>query len=127
LSAFVLDTGALVAVDRNDRALLALLYKATEGGIRLRTNAMVIAQVWRDSRGRQAVLGRFLRGVDVHSVDPVTGRAAGELLARSLTSDAVDATVVLLAQDGDSIVTSDPDDIAVLLAAARVRVETIRC
>jgi hypothetical protein len=41
-----------VAIDRDDRAMIARLRVAQERGIELRTHPMVVAQVWRD---RQAV------------------------------------------------------------------------
>jgi hypothetical protein len=41
-SAFVLDAGAFVAVERNDRAMLARLRVAQQQGVELRTNAMVL-------------------------------------------------------------------------------------
>jgi hypothetical protein len=127
VSAFVLDAGAFVAVERNDRAMVARLRVAQQQGVELRTNAMVVAQVWRDGRGRQAALARLLRGVDVRAVDQATGRAAGSLLARSGTADPVDATVVLLAAPGDRILTSDPVDLVRLARAAGSRAAVITC
>lgn len=118
MSALVLDAGALVAVDRDDRAMLARLRVAAEQGFELRTNAMVVAQVWRDRHGRQAQLAQLLRAVDVRAVDHQDGRDAGVLQAAAGTADPIDATVVLLAQAGDRILTSDPDDISRLAAAA---------
>jgi hypothetical protein len=118
VSALVLDAGALVAVDRDDRAMLARLRVAAEQGFELRTNAMVVAQVWRDRHGRQAQLAQLLRAVDVRAVDHQDGRDAGVLQAAAGTADPIDATVVLLAQAGDRILTSDPDDISRLAAAA---------
>lgn len=118
MSALVLNAGALIAVDRNDRAMLARLRAADRHGLELRTNAMVVAQVWRDARGRQAGLARLLRGVDVRAVDQEAGRAAGALLGRAAASDPIDATVVLLAEPGDRILTGDPDDLAPLVVAA---------
>jgi hypothetical protein len=75
-----------------------------------------VAQVWRDPNGRQADLARRLRAVDVQPLREQTGRAAGELLARTGTADVVDATVVLVAERGDRIVTSDPEDLETLAA-----------
>jgi hypothetical protein len=118
VSALILDAGALVAVDRDDRAMLARLRVAAEQGFELRTNAMVVAQVWRDRHGRQAQLAQLLRAVDVRAVDHQDGRDAGVLQAAAGTADPIDATVVLLAQAGDRILTSDPDDISRLAAAA---------
>jgi hypothetical protein len=43
------------------------------------------------------------------------------LLGRADTQDIVDAAVVLLADDGDTILTSDPRDIERLLAVAGTR------
>jgi len=48
VSALILDSGALVAVDRDDRATVARLRAAEQHGLELRSNAMVIAQVWCD-------------------------------------------------------------------------------
>jgi hypothetical protein len=53
VSALVLDAGALLAVDRGQRAMVARLCVAQHSGLELRSNAMVVAQVWRDRRGRQ--------------------------------------------------------------------------
>ena len=78
--------------------------------IRLRTTAIVIAQVWRDPAGRQARLARLLYTMDVRDVDERLGREAGVLMGLSGTTDAVDATVVLIAEPGDEIITSDPVD-----------------
>ena len=47
------------------------------------------------------------------------------LLARSGGSDAVDATVVCLAADGDDILTSDPGDLRGLAEAAGCHVDII--
>jgi hypothetical protein len=54
MSALVLDAGALIAIDRDDRDVLAQLQDAKQNGDPVRTNAMALAQVWRDGRGRQA-------------------------------------------------------------------------
>ena len=53
--------GALVAVDRDDRAMTARLRASRQHGL-VRTNAMVVAQVWRDQHGRQ-VTSRGSRGL----------------------------------------------------------------
>jgi predicted nucleic acid-binding protein len=127
LSAVVLDAGALVAVDRGDRAVVLLLRRAASRGDTLRTTGVVVAQAWRDPRGRQAELARLLRAVDVRPVDEQMGRAAGALLGRSGTSDAVDATVALVAEDGDRILTSDPRDIERLVRAAGTHALIVRC
>ena len=123
----ILDAGALIAVGRNDRAMIARLVVAEQEGDELTTHPMVVAQVWRDHRGRQAPLARLLRGVKVVSIDDDLGRRCGELLGKARTSDPIDAAVVLIATEGESVVTSDPDDILQLARAARRRIHVIRC
>ena len=127
MSALVLDAGALVAADRDDRATMARLRAAQRHGLELRTNAMVVAQVWRDERGRQVNLARLLRAIDVRAVTPGDGRAAGVVLGIAGTADAIDATVVLLAAPGDRILTSDPGDLDRLAAAAGNRPVIVTC
>lgn len=127
MSALVLDAGALVAVDRGDRAMIARLRVAQRQGMDLRSNAMVVAQVWRDSHGRQARLAQLLRAVDVRGVSPQDGRQAGALLGETGTIDPIDATVVLLASPGDRIMTSDPGDLTRLASAAGNRPVIIAC
>ncbi len=127
MSALILDAGALVAVDRDDRAMVARLGAAQRHGLELRTNAMVVAQVWRDRHGRQANLARLLRAVDVRVVSQRDGRDAGVLQAVAGTADAIDATVVLLAAPGDRILTADPDDMTLLAAAAENRAVVVAC
>jgi hypothetical protein len=127
VSALILDAGALVAVDRDDRAVVARLRVAQQHGLELRTNAMVVAQVWRDRSGRQVSLARLLQAVDVRAVSQRDGREAGALLGVAGTSDPVDATVVLLAAAGDRILTSDPRDIGRLASAAGNRAVVVTC
>lgn len=127
MSALVLDAGAFVAVERDDRAMVARLRAAQQHGLDLRTNAMVVAQVWRDEHGRQARLARLLSAVDVRAVEDRDGRAAGSLLRRGGTSDPIDATVVLLAEPGDRILTSDPEDLRSLAEAAASRALIVGC
>jgi hypothetical protein len=127
VSALILDAGALLAVDREDRAMIARLRASQRYGLELRTNAMVVAQVWRDRHGRQVSLARLLKAVDVRAVSQRDGRDAGVLQAAAATADAIDATVVLLAAPGDRILTSDPGDITLLVAAAENRAVVVAC
>ena len=52
-------------------------------------------------------------------------RDAGVLLGRAGTSDPVDASLVLLAEGGDRILTSDPDDLRHLADASGLRVAVV--
>ena len=127
MSALILDAGAMVAVDQDDRSMIARLRVAQQHGVELRSNAMVVAQVWRDSHGRQVSLAQLLRAVDVRAVSPHDGRQAGVLLGLSKASDPVDATVVLLASPGDRILTTDPGDLTRLAEAAANRAVIVAC
>lgn len=121
----VLDAGALVAVERGDRVLSARIAREQSAGRLPRTHGGVVGQVWRGGRGRQVPLARLLAGVDIVPLDDALGRRAGVLLGRAGTSDVVDAALVVLAEDGDEIVTSDPGDLVRLAAASDRHVEVV--
>ena len=121
----VLDHGALVAVDKRDRAVGAMLRVLQRDGVPVLTSAGVVAQVWRDGR-RQANLARVLAGVDIAALEDITSKRLGELLRDSRTDDLVDAHVALLARSGDQVLTSDEPDIKALLRTRRVKATIIR-
>ena len=127
MSALILDAGALIGVDRSDHFVLWQLRAAQEAGLELRTNPMVVAQVWRDRQGRQANLARLLQAVKVQPIHDEDGREAGVLLGRAGTADPVDAALVLLADPGDRILTSDPADLTKLVDAAKCRAVVVAC
>lgn len=105
----VLDAGALIAVDRADRRLIALLELAGE----VHVPAGALAQAWRNP-AHQVRLGRVLSSEEivVHPLDASSARAVGQLCAATATSDIVDASVVLVARSvGGVAVTSDSDDL----------------
>jgi hypothetical protein len=85
----------------------------------------VVGQAWRGRGPRQALLAKALDGIEVQALDASLGRATGELLARSGTGDVIDAALVLLADDGDDIATSDPEDIEPLAALAGRHIELL--
>jgi hypothetical protein len=121
----VLDAGAFVAVERGDRDVVALVKRERLAGRPPITSGGVVAQVWRGGHGRQVTVARMLAGVNVAPIDDRLGRRAGMLLARVGSSDAIDATVVCLAADGDDILTSDSGDLRPLAEAAGIHVELI--
>ena len=121
----VLDAGAFAAVERADRETMALLkHELIEGRVPV-THAGVVGQVWRGGSGKQAQLARLLAAVEVAAIDEELGRRVGLLLSASRTRDVIDAAVVLLAEDGDLILTSDARDLKPLAAAAGVHVELV--
>ena len=121
----VLDSGALIAIERDGRPMWTRLKAAQLSGDVPLTHAGVVGQVWR-SDPRQARLARALQGIDVRPLDEGLGRSAGPLLGKAGLSDVIDAAVVLLSTDGDDIVTSDPGDLSRLAAASGRHVELIR-
>ena len=121
----VLDAGAFMAVERNDRDVVALIKRELLAGRAPVSHGGVVAQVWRGGTGRQVPVARLLAGVEIAALDDRLGRQAGMLLARSGASEAIDAAVVCLAADGDDILTSDPGDLRALAEAAGVHVELI--
>jgi hypothetical protein len=127
MTALVLDAGALIAIDRRDTGVLSRVERAFQSSQPVRTNAMAIAQVWRDGKGRQARLARVLRSVEVEPITRQDGMQAGELLGASRMRDAIDASVALLAGPGDRILTSDPADLRALCDAAENNAVVVGC
>ena len=131
MTALVLDTGALIALDRNDRTVWAMLRNAADDSAQVSVPAGVIAQAWRDG-SRQALLARALTDCDEVPLEGALARVTGLLCGRAGTADIVDASVALVAaarsQTGPTaLVTSDPTDLRHLLHAldASVRLVTI--
>lgn len=110
LAAGVVDTGALIAIDRGDERLRKFVRDRLGPVI---VPAPVLAQAWR-SGAVQARLARFIAGAEVRIeiLDEATAKAVGYTLARSGTADIVDASVVVSARRHKAIVlSSDPDDL----------------
>jgi predicted nucleic acid-binding protein len=122
--ALVLDSGALIALEKNDRAMWRRFKEALLSGEVPVTHGGVVGQAWRGG-AKQASLARALAAIDVRPLDDALGRAAGLLLADARRSDVIDAAIVLLAEDHDRIVTSDPRDIERLAAFAGRHVELV--
>ena len=109
----VLDAGALIAFERADARMRALLRLAIESGERIIVPAGALGQIWRDP-ARQVVVRALLRGptTSVAPLDQVLAEAAGVLCGRTGTADVIDASVVLTARrERAVVVTSDVDDL----------------
>ena len=108
-----LDTGGLIAVDRDDRSIVVLLTRATEVGARLTVPAGALAQAIRRPE-RQVRLARLIRqpNADVVALDRVDATSVGRLLSASGTADVVDAHVVICARRAEQrVISSDADDL----------------
>jgi hypothetical protein len=114
----VLDTGALVALERNDRAMWTHLREAVKADISVVVPVGALAQAWR-SGPRQARLARALADLEPASFDE-SALAAGELCGKAGTADVVDASIALVAARSGvtHLYTSDPEDLRRLLDAA---------
>jgi hypothetical protein len=112
--ALTLDAGALLAYERNDRTVRESIKTALRDGRPVMVPAGALAQVWRDRR-RQVLLAKLLRedGVDVADLSEKAAKASGELCGQARTSDVIDASVVVCAQErrGSTVLTSDPADL----------------
>ncbi len=122
----VLDAGALIALDRGDRALWAALRAAQLSRAPVSVPTTALAQAWRDG-ARQALLARALEHCDLVAFDPLA-RDVGALCGRARTADVCDAHVALVAAArADLLYTSDALDLRRLLRVLRADVAVIAC
>jgi predicted nucleic acid-binding protein len=113
MSAVVLDSGALIGFERNQRRVVAIFARALEHHDPLLVPAGVVAQTWRDGT-RQSRLARLLGAplCEVVALDDRQARATGQLCGVANHADVVDASVVIVARErGARVLTSDPDDL----------------
>ena len=114
MSAVVLDTGALIALERNDRALWSVLRLTASVGADVVVPSTALAQAWRATPA-QAQLAKALQHCVIAPFDPLA-RAVGELCGRARTKDVCDAHVALVAAAHAGVLyTSDPGDLRHLL------------
>lgn len=113
MNGITFDAGGVIALDRGDRLVLALIARAAEHGMRVTIPATALAQALR-SPARQARLSRLVRqpDTDLIPLNATDATAVGLLLAQTSTADIVDAHVVVCARrTGQAVVTSDPEDL----------------
>ena len=121
MSGLTLDTGALIAFERNDRRVVAIIERALTHRFRLSVPAGVVGQAWSDGR-RQARLARLLGSdlIEVEALDDRRARMAGQLCGATQTTDVIDASVVLCARArGHGVLTSDAGDLQRLDSSLR--------
>ena len=100
------DTGMLVALERRHAGALALLRACRLSRATITIPAAVVAEWWRGTHRALLESGR------VEALTPELAERAGELLASTAGSNAVDATVVASASlRGDLVVTGDEHDL----------------
>ena len=111
-----LDAGALIAFDRRDRRVVALIREVEAAEGRITVPATALSQALR-SPVRQARLMRLLRQpvTDTVALNRADAAVVGQLLAASRTADIADAHVVMCARRaGTPVATSDADDLRLL-------------
>jgi predicted nucleic acid-binding protein len=110
----VLDAGALIAFERGDENLKAILRGVLATKARVVIPAAVLAQVWRGGPSAAPTT----RLIDAGEIDPLDEERAKEIGVRlgiRGTSDVADAQVVCSALEYRAMVaTSDSDDIQAL-------------
>lgn len=116
MAGLTLDTGALIAADRNDRHFWAYWKEAERRDIDVAVPAAVVAQAWRGPRN--ARMAMLLAACVVEDLDRSLAMDTGVLCGRSATSDVIDASLIVGAgRRGDDVLTSDPDDLTHLAAS----------
>lgn len=109
----ILDSGAVIALSRNDLRARATLAAAREAGVEVSIPSVVVAEIVRGS-AKDAKVNRVIKSVgEVTAVDEDTGRVAGALLGAARSTSTVDALVVASAIElgGGVVLTGDPDDL----------------
>ena len=107
----ILDTGAVIALVRNDRRARALLTVAQDEGVDVIVPPAVVTQTIRGGAGDAAV-NRLLKVVFIPFVGERLARVAGQLLGASSLTDVADAQIVAeaLRRAPSTILTGDPED-----------------
>lgn len=129
----LLDAEALSALARDDRSMQAWATFARRSDSVVYASCLTFAEVT-DGTARYASVRRAVKAVRLVDVGPQIGFRAGELRAqaaasrrkhRDLTVDSVVAATALTLPMPVVVLTSDPDDLRLLLAGHDVRVEAI--
>lgn len=116
------DTGMLIALERRHADALALLRACRVSRASITIPAAVVAEWWRGTHRTLLDCGAL------EALTPELAQRAGELLADTGGSNAIDATVVAsAAQRGDIVVTGDRGDLRALAQGVRgVTIEGLR-
>jgi predicted nucleic acid-binding protein len=118
----ILDSGAVIASERNDPTLAAILKAARKNRTPILVPATVVAETWRgpSTHARTAHLFGSVDGFP--ELNEQSARHVGALLAISKTAAIVDGNVVAIAiaLRPATIVTSDVHDVTHLLKSAKI-------
>jgi predicted nucleic acid-binding protein len=120
----VLDSGALIALEKARPEMTALLIRVRAGEARVLIPDAVIAQVWRGGTGRQArvaaLLGLKRDRCTRLRLDTLAAKRIGARIGTCGHTDITDVHVALAAEDhGAAVLTSDRQDILKVSPALR--------
>ncbi|WP_375430610.1 type II toxin-antitoxin system VapC family toxin [uncultured Friedmanniella sp.] len=133
LRSIVLDAEALSALAQTDRRMQVWAAVAKRTGATLAASTLTLAEIT-DGSPRDANVRRIVKAVRFEPVTDALGYRAGELGAaagllprkpRDLTVDAVVAATALAMPPPVVVLTSDPDDLKLLLTGTKVDVHGI--
>lgn len=112
----ILDTGALIDVERGSKAVVAMAKQAHKLGGDTVIPASALAQAWRGGP-RSARLAKLIDSSEIDALSEERAKEIGVRLGARSGSDIADAHVVCCATKRRSAVaTSDRDDIEALIA-----------
>lgn len=129
----LLDAEALSALARDDRRMQGWATFAKRSDSVIYAPSLTLAEVT-DGTARDVAVRRAVKAVRLVDVGPEIGYRAGHLRAsaadsrrkpRDLTVDAVVAATALALPTPAVVLTSDPEDLRLLLAGHGLRVEAI--
>jgi len=109
----VLDSGAVIALARNDARARSVLQAAWESGAQVSIPVVVLAETVR-GRPDDAPVNRIVKAVgDFIDVTAPDGRSAGHLLGDTGVASTIDAIVIASTDrtGGGAILTGDPHDL----------------
>ena len=113
-----LDSGAVIALSRNEERARAVLQAAWAAGVEVSVPSLVLAETVRGA-ARDSSVNRVVKAVgEVTTADEAIGRLAGALLGAARSVSTIDAVVVASAVrlGGGVILTGDPGDLEALAA-----------
>lgn len=108
----MLRAAALIALEARRKRIKEILAAARTLRTPITVPTVVVVEWWRGQKGKVA---QILDGVLIEPLDDRVARIAGQALAATGGSNAVDAVVMAsAAQRGDVVYTSDMDDLSAL-------------
>lgn len=104
------DTGALIALERGGARILRIVDAAAQTNARITVPTVVVAEWWRGRPSKR--MQRLLEAIVIEPLDFRIAKIAGNAIAAVRGSTTIDAIVMAsAAQRGDTVITSDVEDL----------------